>query len=37
MTVLSSREQRLQLKTSPQGKPLERARREAVAALLAAE
>ncbi len=37
LTVLSSRDQRLQLKTSPDGKPLERARREAVAALLAAE
>jgi hypothetical protein len=37
MTILSSRDQRMQLKTSPQGKPLERARREAVAALLAAE
>ena len=36
MTVLSSRDQRLHLKTSPQGKPLERARRQAVAALLAA-
>ena len=37
LTVLSSRDQRMQLKTSPQGRPLERARREAVAALLAAE
>ncbi len=34
MTVLSSRNQRVQLKTSPQGRPLERARRDAVAALL---
>ena len=37
MSVLSSRDRRLQLKTSPQGRPLERARREAVAALLAQE
>ncbi len=37
LTILSSRDQRMQLKTSPQGRPLERARREAVAALLAAD
>jgi hypothetical protein len=37
LTVLSLRDQRLQLKTSPDGRPIERARREAVAALLADE
>lgn len=35
LTVLSSRDQRLQLKTSPSGKPIERAGIEAVALLLA--
>ncbi len=34
MMMLSRRDQRLQLRTSPQGRPLERARRDAVAALL---
>jgi len=37
LTVLSSRDQRLQIKTSVEGRPLERARREAVAALLSDE
>ena len=35
LTVLSPRDQRLQLKASPAGKPIERASIEAVALLLA--
>lgn len=37
MTLLSPRDQRTQLKTSPEGRPRARARREAVAALLEAD
>ena len=36
MTLLSPRDQRTQLKTSPEGKPIERAKREAVETLIAA-
>ena len=36
MTLLSLRDQRMQLKTSTEGKPIERAKREAVKALIAA-
>lgn len=35
VTLLSTRDQRMQLKTSPEGKPIERAKREAVEALIA--